>query len=68
MAYTPELSDQYSATLRRIAWALDLPMTVALQKVFDHIAQIVDRHKVCGKCKDKSKCIDCLFNGGSPHA
>lgn len=61
MAYTPELSDQYSATLRRLAWALDSPMTVAIEKVFDHIAGIVDKNKVCKKCRDKSKCTECFF-------
>lgn len=64
MAYTPELSMQSSRTLRRIAWALDMPMTKAIEKVFEHLPEILDREKVCQACRDKSKCSDCDFN---PH-
>ena len=62
MAYTPELSMQSSRTLRRIAWALDMPMTKALEKVFEFLPEILDREKVCQKCRDKTKCSDCEFN------
>ena len=43
MAYTPELSQKSSCTLRRIAWALGVPMTKAIEMVFDHIPEIVDK-------------------------
>jgi len=62
MAYTPELSLQSSATLRRIAWALNLPMTDAIERVFEHLPQILDRPKVCAACRDRSKCATCHFN------
>ena len=62
MAYTPELSYESSCTLRRIAWALGLPMTEAIDRVFDHIPEIVDREKVCEGCRDKTKCDECAFN------
>ena len=72
MAYTPELSQQSSYILRRIAWALDIPMTQAIERVFDHIPMIVDTNKICRKCQDKTKCNTCLFNkqinGGKNHA
>ena len=42
MAYTPELSDESSCTLRRIAWALGIPMTRAIDKVFDHVVKTLD--------------------------
>ena len=42
MAYTPELSQDYSGALRRIAWALDLPMTTALEEVIFQIGREVD--------------------------
>lgn len=61
MAYTPELSQQDSCSLRRIAWALGLPMTKALERVIEHAAMKVDREKICAACRDKSLC-----NGGSP--
>jgi hypothetical protein len=51
MAYTPELSQKHSCTLRRIAWALEIPMTLAIEKVFDHVGTTVDYAKVCKKCR-----------------
>jgi hypothetical protein len=62
MAYTPELSMKSSSTLRRITWALDMPMTKAMEKVFEYLPEILDREKVCQACRDKYKCSDCGFN------
>jgi len=62
MAYTPELSQKSSCTLRRIAWALNIPMTQAIERVFEHIPKMLDKNKVCGGCKDKTKCNECSFN------
>ncbi|MFA6011319.1 MAG: hypothetical protein WC799_15140 [Desulfobacteraceae bacterium] len=62
MAYTPELSSKSSSTLRRIAWALNVPMTQAIERVFEHIPLILDREKVCEACRDKSRCRECLFS------
>ena len=62
MAYTPELSIKSSCTLRRISWALGVPMTKGIEYVFDYIAKILDREKVCQRCRDKSKCAECAFN------
>lgn len=62
MAYTPELTQKNSATLRRIAWAADRPMTTTLQEIISCMGRIVDRRKICAKCKDRSKCSDCVFN------
>ncbi len=61
MAYTPELSGKSSCTLRRIAWALGVPMTKAIEEVFDYIPRILDRNKVCEFCKDKTRCPECVF-------
>ena len=62
MAYTPELSMKSSCTLRRIYWALGVPMTQGIEFVFDYIPKILDRDVVCQGCRDKSKCADCAFN------
>ena len=62
MAYTPELSQNSSNTLRRIAWALGIPMTKAIEMVFDHMPVILDKEKVCKGCRDKTRCDDCAFN------
>ncbi|MBW2173225.1 MAG: hypothetical protein JRF64_00990 [Deltaproteobacteria bacterium] len=61
MAYTPELSLKYSRTLRRIAWALEMPMTQAIETVFDQVVTVTDPKKVCEACKDKSLCSECVF-------
>ncbi|WP_435549742.1 hypothetical protein [Desulfobacterium sp. N47] len=65
MAYTPELSMQSSTLLRRISWALGVPMTKGIEMVFDYLPQILDRKKVCDACRDKSKCAGCAFNSHS---
>ena len=66
MAYTPELSYWASSVLRRIAWALGVPMTKAIEKVFEEVVDRVDHRKVCLGCKDKSRCFNsdnpCPFN------
>ncbi len=62
MAYTPELSPKSSSTLRRIAWALGLPMTETIERVFEHLPRILDRRKVCDACRDRSRCAECPFN------
>lgn len=65
MAYTPELSLESSRTLRRIAWALGVPMTQAIERVFEYMPRILDQKKVCSACKDKSKCRECMFSQDS---
>ena len=65
MAYTPELSQKSSCTLRRVAWALGVPMTKAMERVFDHLPEIVDKGKVCEGCRDKTRCTECAFNNKS---
>ena len=61
MAYTPELSQKNSCTLRRIAWALNIPMTVAIESVLDYTANAIESAKVCEKCRDKTRCHQCAF-------
>ncbi len=62
MAYTPELSSYQSATLRRIAWALQMPMTKAMNAVFEYVSEKIDNRMVCDACKDKTRCMTCAFN------
>jgi len=62
MAYTPELSYEDSCTLRRLAWAMKMPMTKAITEVIEHVSRIVDQDKVCDSCRDKTKCDSCAFN------
>ena len=62
MAYTPELSYESSCTLRRIAWAFNMPMTKAMSRVFELIAEHLDHNEICNSCRDKSRCETCRFN------
>ena len=62
MAYTPELSKRSSSTLRRIAWALERPMTETMEMIFDSMPRMLDQDKICAMCKDRSQCKECIFN------
>ena len=62
MAYTPELSANDSCTLRRIAWALDMPMTKTMANIFNYLPMKMDKAMVCCKCRDKTRCRTCAFN------
>ena len=45
MAYTPEMSLTSSSTLRRISWAPGIPMTEAIEFVFEYLPKILDKEK-----------------------
>ena len=62
MAYTPELSQQESAILRRIAWNLNKPMTETLGGILRTIAEQFPPGEVCRTCRDRSMCSGCFFN------
>jgi hypothetical protein len=62
MAYTPELSAESCCTLRRIAWAAGLPMTKAINQVFELLPEVIEQKFVCAACKDNSKCQICGFS------
>ena len=61
MPYTPELSIESCCTLRRIAWAAGLPMTKAINQVFELMPEVLDKNFVCTACKDNTKCAVCGF-------
>ena len=65
MAYTPELSQRGSATLRRLAWFMGKPMTTTLESLIELTGSKIGEIKkdeVCRRCKDKSICDECAFN------
>jgi hypothetical protein len=39
-----------------------LPMTKAMEYIFDYLPQLLDGNAVCQAYRDKSKCSDCGFN------
>lgn len=61
MAYSPELSQAQSGALRRIAWALEMPMTKAMGEILEYVSKTVAKERVCNACKDKSFCDQCPF-------
>lgn len=61
MAYTPELSQVGSATLRRLAWHLGRPMTKTLEIVLQQTTTNLRNGQVCKSCRDKSICDSCPF-------
>jgi len=63
MAYTPEFSRKSSCTLRRIAWAVGKPMTKTAEDIMEYLPAIIDKKIVCKKCRDKTKCNECVFHG-----
>ena len=62
MAYTPELLQEGSATLRRLAWHLNKPMTKTLEIVVEEYAKAIEQEQICKSCRDKTKCDSCVFN------
>ena len=65
MAYSPQLSQIGSATLRRLAWYMGKPMTKSLEMLIGLTAMKmaeVGPGEVCIKCKDDSICEWCPFH------
>lgn len=62
MPYTPGLSERSCCTLRRVAWAMQIPMTRAMEEIFSCLPGIIDKKVVCAACKDKSRCKECYFS------
>jgi hypothetical protein len=65
MAYTPELSYRGCATLRRLAWLREKPMTRTLEVLLEATGRTMAQIRsgeVCAKCKDGSTCEECAFH------
>lgn len=63
MAYTPELTKQASAILRRISWAANSPMTKTMNAIIIKLPRLMKKEDVCKSCRDPSACHICGFNG-----
>ena len=61
MAYTPELDRAASGFVRRLAWAVNRPMTSVLEELVLHVAEAVDADKVCLACRDTSRGAQCII-------
>jgi hypothetical protein len=60
--YTPQFSEMASVTVRRLAWALNIPMTKAVDFIINELSLIISSSIVCPKCKDNTKCQFCAFS------
>jgi len=60
--YSPQLSAEASASIRRFAWSMDKPMTKAIEKLIMALPAIIDPTKICLACQDKSDCKNCIFS------
>jgi hypothetical protein len=60
--YTPQFSEMATVTVRRLAWALGIPMTKAVDIIFKELGLIFPSSEICPKCKDNTKCQTCAFN------
>jgi hypothetical protein len=65
MAYTPSCSLQSSVTLRRLAWAFDLPMTKTIDQAVSLLPLIILPTLVCEKCRDNTRCGSCAFHASA---
>jgi hypothetical protein len=59
--YTPPLSDFSVISLRRLAWAMGTTMGAAFGRMVRLMPSIVDSGLVCQRCRDNTKCSDCVF-------
>ena len=60
-SYTPQFSNLATVSVRRLAWAINKPMTSTVDIIIRFLPTVVDPSKVCLACQDKSKCSCCIF-------
>ena len=59
--YTPQFSEKASVSVRRLAWAMEIPMTSTIDLIISELSTVFLSSVVCPKCKDKTKCSLCAF-------
>ena len=47
MAYTPEFTQHESGIVRRIAWAMGVPMTVAYKEIIHIAVKNISKKRIC---------------------
>jgi hypothetical protein len=60
--YTPQFSPLATVTVRRLAWALQLSMPKALDRVVNALPTVFSPLEICPLCKDNTKCRLCAFS------
>ena len=59
--YSPNFSELAAVSVRRLAWAMGSNMAQAVDLMVQALPAFIKAEKVCGSCKDKSKCKACTF-------
>jgi hypothetical protein len=59
--YAPNFSELAAVTVRRLAWAMGANMRRAVGVMVKSLPAFIKTDKVCGSCKDKTKCSACAF-------
>jgi hypothetical protein len=59
--YSPQFTELATVTVRRLAWAMGANMGQAVDLMVKALPGFINAEKVCGLCKDKSKCFVCAF-------
>jgi hypothetical protein len=60
--YTPQFSTKATVTVRRLAWALQVSMPKAVDRVVNALPSVFSPSIVCPLCKDSTKCKLCAFS------
>jgi len=59
--YCPNLSEIAVVTIRRLAWAMGVPMGQAVDVMVKSLPAFIKSDMVCASCKDPTKCLTCTF-------
>ena len=62
MAYTPEFNMRTAIAVRRLAWAAGMSMKDTVNGLAEILPIWYEKETVCPKCRDTSKCAECVFN------
>jgi len=62
MGYGPRLRPCTCISLKRLAWAMNLPMSLTLENIIKIIPRLIESKVICNGCRDATACDDCYFN------
>ena len=57
LVYTPRITAEASAAIRRLSWSSKKPMTKTLNALIMALPAIIEKSKICLSCHDKEDCI-----------
>jgi hypothetical protein len=62
--YSPQFSEVASVSIRRLAWALKMPMTETIDFLVKNLpfSNLLEPLQVCTACKDTTRCKVCSFS------